>query len=272
MFVLEFLTKKEIEEIFDQESKLVVNYLLKKVLFSQPELLPGEKNVNIQMTKEFLENWVAQALDWKIIGAGNYPIDVYSEKDKIGADVKFLSAQTDKNGDFKKGISNETSLSQKFTSAGKNLDQLFKQKRKTEILNGWIDILIKKNSIPISDYGLNHIYYFIFIRGGHSISLAIAKVNKEKISNIKISKLTDTSAFISGYIDDKYGNVKIYKSKKRMELRCNAKNLDDDGLLISWDFSENLKHQKPVRLREMINNQVIFKKYISRKIKEFFNF
>ena len=100
MFVLEFLTKKEIEKIFDKDSKLVIDYLLKKVLFSQPELLPGEKNGNIQMTKEFLENWVAQALNWKIIGAGNYPIDVYSEKDKIGADVKFLSAKTDKNGNF----------------------------------------------------------------------------------------------------------------------------------------------------------------------------
>jgi hypothetical protein len=272
MFVLEFLTKSEIEKIFDNDSKLVIDYLLKKVLFSQPELLPDEKGGNIQMTKEFLESWVAQALDWKIIGAGNYPIDVYSEKDKIGADVKFLSAKTDKNGNFKNGTSNETSLSQKFTSAGKNLDQLFKQRKKKAILDGWIDILVQKNDIPISDYGLNHIYYFIFIRGGHSINLAIAKVNKEIIPNIKISKLTDTSAFISGYVDDKYGNVKIYKSKKRIELRCNAKNLHDDKLLIRWDFSKNLKNQKSVRLREIIIHENSFKKYISQKIKEFFNF
>ncbi len=271
MFVLEFLTKREIEEFFDKDSKLVIDYLLKKVLFSQPELLPGEKNGNIQMTKEFLENWVAQALDWKVIGAGNYPIDVYSEKDKIGADVKFLSAKTDKNGNFKNGTSNETSLSQKFTSAGKNLDQLFKRKKKKEILKGWIDILVKKNNIPIFDYKLKLIYYFIFIRGGNAINLAIAKVNKEIIPDIKISKFTDTSAFISGYIDDKYGNVKIYKSKKRIELRCNAKKLDNDKLLIKWDFSKNLKNQKPVKLREIVDNKINFKKYISQKIKEFFS-
>lgn len=272
MFVLEFLPKKEIEKIFDEDSKLVINYLLKKVLFSQPELLPGDKEGNIQMTKEFLENWVAQALDWKIIGAGNYPIDVYSIKQKVGADVKFLSAKTDSDEIFLNGTSNETSLSQKFKSAGKNLDQLFKQRKKKEILEGWIKILIEKNDIPIKDYSLDYIYYFIFIRGGSSINLAIAKVNKDLIPNIKISKLTETSAFISGYVDDRYGTVKIYKSKKRIELRCVPKNLEKDGLFIKWDFNENLKHQKPIKLRKIVGNKNIFKKYISQKIKEFFDF
>jgi hypothetical protein len=272
MFVLEFLTKKEISQIFDKDSKLVIDYLLKKVLFSQPEKLPGEKNGNIQMTKEFLESWVAQALGWKKIGAGNYPIDVYSKKDKIGADVKFLSAKTDEKGEFAIGTSNETSLSQKFIDTGKNLDQLFKQKNKKEILKGWMEILIKKNDIPIIDYDLETIYYFIFIRGGDSISLAIAKVNRDIIPAIKISKLTNTSAFISGYIDEKYGNVKIYKSKKRIELRCKARNLEKDNLLIKWNFSDNLKNQKPVKLRDLVKNKIIFKKYILGKIKEFFRF
>ncbi|TRZ78147.1 hypothetical protein D4R87_01280 [bacterium] len=271
MFVLEFLTKDEIEKIFDKDSKLVIGYLLKKVLFSQPELLPEESSRNIQMTKEFLENWVAQALGWEIIGAGNYPIDVYSKKDKIGADVKFLSAKTNNDGSFSNGISNETSLSQKFISTGENLDQLFKQRKKKAILDGWIDILVKKNNTPITDYGLNHIYYFIFIRGGSSINLAIAKVNEKLIPELKISKFTSTSAFISGYIDDKYGNVKIYKSKKRIELRCNPKKLENDELLIKWDFSENIQHQKPVKLREIIGDQDNFKKYISLQIKKFFD-
>ncbi len=270
MFVLEFLTKGQIEAIFDEDSGIVIDYLLKKVLYSQPELLPGEKAGNIQMTKEFLENWVAQALGWKVIGAGNYPIDVYSEKDKIGADVKFLSAKTDKNGEFKTGTSNETSLSQKFTSAGKNLDQLFKQKKKKAILEGWIDILVEKNNIPITDYGLDHIYYFIFIRGGSSINLAIAKVNKDLIPKVKVSKLTETSAFISGYVDDRYGNVKLYKSKKRIELRCVPKNLDEDNLLIKWEFGESLKLQKPIKLRGLVKDKNKFKQYIAQQIKVFF--
>ena len=134
------------------------------------------------------------------------------------------------------------------------------------------EALVKKNNIPISDYKLDHIYYFIFIRGGDAINLAIARVNKEIIPNIKISKFTDTSAFISGYINDRYGNVRIYKSKKRIELRCNSKNLNNDGLLIKWDFSKNLKNQKPIKLRKIVGNKVNFKKYILQKIKEFFSF
>lgn len=270
MFVLEFLSKKEIEKIFDENSRLVIDYLLKKVLFSQPELMPETKNGNMQMTKEFLEGWVAQALDWKIVGAGNYPIDVYSEKQRIGADVKFLSARVNHKGEFSRGVSNETSLSQKFKNAGKNLDQLFEQRKKEEILEGWKNILIEKNAIPIKDYSLKSIYYFVFIRGGNSINLAIAKVNKEIISSIKVSKFTDSSAFIDGYVDGKYGNVKIYKSKKRIELRCIPKNLEKDGLLISWDFDKNLKYQKPIKLREIVCNKNKFKKYISKQSKEFF--
>jgi len=272
MFVLEFLNKKEIEKIFDKKSRLVIDYLLKKVLFSQPEILPGGKEGNIQMTKEFLENWVAQALNWKIIGAGNYPIDVYSEKNKLGADVKFISAEVDNDGVFKNKESNETSLAQKFKSTGKNLDQFFKQRKKKEILDGWIEILTTKNNKPILEHNLTNIYYFIFIRGGGSINLAIAKVNKDLIPKIKISKFTETSAFISGYIDNDYGNVKLYKSKKRIELRCFPKKLEEDNLLIKWDFRESLKKRKPIELRKIINKKDVFKKYVSKKIKEFFDF
>jgi len=271
MFVLEFLPEKEIKNIFDKDSRLVIDYLLKKVLFSQPELLSDDKEQNIQMTKEFLEGWVSQALDWKTIGAGNYPIDVYSSKKRIGADVKFLSAKIDKNGNFQNTLSNETSLCQKFKSTGSNLDQLFKRKKKKEILEGWIDILLEKNKIPVSEYNLKDIYYFIFIRGGDSISLAIAKINKNNISRIKISRLTDKSAFIAGYIDERHGNVKIYKSKKRMELRCNPKNLEEDKMLIKWDFKESLKYQTPIKLRGIVRDKIKFNKYILKRAKDFFN-
>ena len=75
MPVLELLNKKEIKKVFDKNSLLVIKYLLRKVLFSQPEMLPKQKRNNIQTTKEFLEQWVAQALGWIIIGSGNYPIE-----------------------------------------------------------------------------------------------------------------------------------------------------------------------------------------------------
>ena len=40
------------------------------------------------MTKEFLEQWIVQGMNLESIGAGNFPIDVYSPND-YGIDVKF---------------------------------------------------------------------------------------------------------------------------------------------------------------------------------------
>ena len=276
MYVLEFLKNKEIENIFDNDSKKIIHYLLKKVLFSQPELLPGDKKNNIQMTKEFLEQWTAQALGWKTIGSGNYPIDVYSDKLKIGADVKFISANTDDSGYFKKGVSNETSLSQNFKDTGNNLDNFFKTKSKKNILNGWITTLISKSTIPKKDYNLKNIYYFIFLRGGDSINLAIARINSEKIKNIEITHFSgrngeNKSAHISGYINNDFGEVKIYKSKKRMELRCNAQALEKNNFLIKWDFSNDLKNEKAISLRELVKDTKKFNKYIEKKSRDFFD-
>jgi len=41
------------------------------------------------------------------------------------------------------------------------------------------------------------------------------------------------SIFLNAVIDAKYGNAKIYKAKKRLELRLKPKNLLDDNLLIA---------------------------------------
>ena len=50
------------------------------------------------------------------------------------------------------------------------------------------------------------------------------------------------------------------------------KKLEKDKLLIKWNFDKNLKHQKPIRLREIVGNKSKFKKYIFQKSKDFFDF
>ncbi len=269
MNVLNFLKKEEIEKIFDKDGRLVIDYLLKKVLFSQPETMPGKKTANIQITKEFLEHWVAQGLGWETVGSGSYPIDVYSRGEKCGADVKFMSVSVDADENFTNKESGETSLGQKFKGSGNELDQDFANKKYSKILNGWKDILIKKINKPIEDYGLDNIYYFIFIRGGKSISLAIAKVNADKIKNLKVSRATDSSVFVKGYINNRYGNVKIYKAKKRMELRCYPKNMEEDKLFIRWNF-DGLVDDKGKDLRLLIRKKADFKKYIKENLNKIF--
>jgi len=268
--VLRFLNKNEIEEIIDESATKVISYLLKKVLFSQPELIEGQKPANIQMTKEFLEQWIAQALDMDLVGAGNYPIDVYDSEKKIGIDIKFLSSKVNEEGNFTQNISNETSLAQNFKVEGKNLDQLFAKKDYTTILENWKRLLKRKIQKAMGGKKLKKIFYFIFIRGGDTINLTIAEVNPKNFDNLEIIRGNDSSVFIKGYCKEKYGEVKIYKSKKRMELRTYPINLKKDEKMIVWDFSQIYEH-KQVNLREIIKNEGEFKKYILRSFNDLFS-
>ena len=256
--VLKFLDKNEIEEIIDEPATKVISYLLKKVLFSQPELREGKETANIQMTKEFLEQWIAQALDMEIVGAGNYPIDVYDSEKKIGIDIKFLSLKIDEEGNFTKDISNETSLAQNFKNEGKDLDQLFAKKEYEIILERWKGLMNRKLQKAITEKKLKKLFYFIFIRGGDSINLAVAEVNPKNLDNLEVIRGNDSSVFVKGYCEEKYGEVKVYKSKKRMELRTFPINLEKDEKMITWNFG-NIYEHKNINLRNLIVNEDKFK-------------
>ena len=269
-YVLNFLTVEESKKIFfTEQSILIINYLLKKVLFSQPELTDGEKAKNIQITKEFLETWIAQAFNLKSIGAGSYPIDVYSEEKKFGIDVKFVSSVTDNLNNFTRQSSNETSLAQNFSNEGRDLDQFFKEERYKDILEMWITLLTRKMNKAKNDLNLEKIYYAIFIRGGETISLAIAEFKTNNISTLNVFKSTTKSVFVSNFIDTRYGNVKIYKNKKRMELRVNPQKMCEDDLLHKWDFSKIYIPQN-IKLSSVIHDCESFNKYIKAEFEKLF--
>ena len=269
-YVLRFLDKNEIENFIDEPANQVISYLLKKLLFSQPELIKNQEFSNIQVTKEFLEQWLVQALSVSPVGAGNYPIDAVSVTLKLGFDIKFVSAKVDSKGNFLNRISNETSLGQKFTEHGDNLDQLFRDKNFDKILKFWKILINKKFKKAITEQKISKIYYFIFIRGGESINLAVAEVNPKLINALKVDRKTGLSVFVEGFCDPRYGQVKIYKSKKRMELRTRPYNLDGDSKLFTWDFS-NIYTQKKVNLRNIISNKKKFKKYLNKEFDDLFS-
>jgi hypothetical protein len=264
--VLKFLDKKDIERFIDKDAYSVIEYLLRKVAFSQPEIKDKQNLFGIQITKEFLEDWIAQACNLTKIGAGNYPIDVF-EPNSYGIDVKFLTAKINKSGSFTNSYSNETSLGQNFKDGGLSLDQLFESKDYNKILLAWIEILSTKMQIPVRDLKLKKIYYFIFIRAGNIISLAVADVKLADIAKLTTNRSTDTSVFVQGFIEAKYGNVKIYKSKKRMELRVFPKKLDEEDKLVTWNF-ENL-YPDVVILRDIVKKKRI-KEHAREQFKKFF--
>ena len=95
---------------------------------------------------------------------------------------------------------------------------------------------------------INKIYYFFILRPGRQVEGADfyftgAVINLDNLHKIEVNKkkTTSKSVFLNYFIDNDYGNIKIYKAKKRLELRLNPKKWIENGfsLKISTSFSNN---------------------------------
>ena len=69
--------------------------------------------------------------------------------------------------------------------------------------------------------------------------------------------------FLQGFIDSEFGSTKIYKAKKRLELRLLSKKFIDNGYCIEFN-SMDYPERKELRKTNLSN-------YIREKIKRFFN-
>jgi len=139
----------------------------------------------------------------KLIGNGNKNLDI--ELDKIGIDVSVLT--------LNRNISNEKSLIQNFTT-GNELDMLFLNNDCEEAVDIFKDKLKKKYQCISKE-----IYYLIFICQKNNIYLTSLKLCCENIDDMMFSTRTRQNIIINNFIDNKFGQVKLYKSKKRLELR-----------------------------------------------------
>lgn len=206
-------------------------------LFAQPEVTKDKDSLPIQIPKEHLEQWFVQALQVESVGAGSYPIDILKPKE-WGADIKMLSCKVDKNGNLTKDDSGETSLAQKFTGTGASLDKMFDDKQYQFIISGWLGLWNNKLAEVKKEQSIEKVYYFFFLRGTEKESYLCGfevdtnNINTTQITQRDKDKDIKTSIFLDGVIDEKYGNSKIYKSKKRLELRLKPKKLLEDGFLI----------------------------------------
>ncbi|MGL4670758.1 hypothetical protein, partial [Cetobacterium sp.] len=211
----------------------------------QPEIKKGQDYQRLQITKEYLEQWCVQAIDADPVGAGSYPIDIIGETNnqKWGADIKALSCKINKHGELSNSESGETSLAQKFTDTGVDLDTLFKNKNYETIKNGWLDIIQKKNSKVIRDESLDSIYYFFFLRGDEIFYLCGIELDIDQLDEVEVDEenTTKDSVYLKNYIEQEYGSTKIYKAKKRLELRLRPKTWVDQDLCIELDIPQALK-------------------------------
>ncbi|CAA6818297.1 MAG: Unknown protein [uncultured Sulfurovum sp.] len=270
MNILRPLAKEELEYFFSEHSLKVIQYFMNTSLFAQPEVYETKENLPIQIPKEHLEQWFVQALQVEAVGAGSYPIDIL-KPNEWGADVKMLSCKVDKNDNLGNGDSGETSLAQKFIGTGISLDEQFKQKQYQEIINGWTSIWKEKLINVKAQKNIEKIYYFFFLRGSSKESYICAfEVNSEDINTNTISQRDENaqikqSIFLNGVIDSKYGNAKIYKAKKRLELRLKPKKLLDDEFLIAIPTQIPTKED----IYELVQDESKYYKYMLEKYNKF---
>lgn len=273
MNVLRPLPKKELNSFFSEHSLKVIQYFMNTSLFAQPEVYKTKESLPIQIPKEHLEQWFVQALQVQAVGAGSYPIDIL-KTNKWGADVKMLSCKVDKNDNLGNGDSGETSLAQKFVGTGISLDDMFKNKHYQEIINGWTNIWKEKIIKVKNEKNIEKVYYFFFLRGSSKESYICAfEVDSENINTNIISQRDENaqikqSIFLNGVIDAKYGNAKIYKAKKRLELRLKPKNLLDDNFLIAIPTQTPSKED----IYELVQDREKFEGYVKDKLGRFLDY
>lgn len=150
--------------------------------------------------------------DSKLVGNGNTNVDIMIN-DNIGIDVCVLTLNNK--------YTNEKSILQNF-STGNDLDTLFNNKNGLEAVNIFKKKFIEKCKNKNKDI---KIYYVVFICHKKNIYITSLKLNIDNINNMEFNCFTRSckNINISNFIDDKYGNVKLYKSKKRLELRLDKK-------------------------------------------------
>jgi hypothetical protein len=273
--VLEEVKIDELNEIFDENSKKVLNYLLQRTVISYPEFLPNQNDTALYLEKKQCEQWIVQSLGLRPVGEGSYPIDGVDEKN--GYDVSSLALGQTATGKMQ-SQTGEKSLGQKFDDDnfgqdGENLDSLFNSGDYETIIEAWQKILKKKWGQTIRDQNLENLYLInlVLYKPDNRLLIFLLKINYEKLDNISKEKISEKSVWIKNFIDPKIGNAKIYKSKKRLELRLKPKEFIKNKSFLNFKI-ENKVNTK--NLREIFINKNKKNKYLlkeTKKIKKFFS-
>ena len=272
--VLEEVKIDELNEIFDESSKKVFDFLLQRTVISYPEFLPGQNNNALYLEKKQCEQWIVQSLGLKPVGEGSYPIDGID--DKNGYDVSSLAlGQTPKTKKMN-SQTGEKSLGQKFDDEnfgedGENLDGLFKSKDYVKIISAWKKILKKKWSETIKDQKIENLYLINLIsyKPEDKMFIVLLKINYEKLDNISEDRRTDKSVWVKNFIDPKIGDAKIYKSKKRLELRLKPAEFLKNKSYLEFKLENTIKS---LNLRETFKNKNKKNKYLLKETKKFKKF
>ena len=205
------------KNIFILESCKLPNYVnvtileeyVKKDLDGNKEYL-DDLNITYKISDPKKAEWMLnKSINGGIlVGNGNTNVDIIVDN-LIGIDVSVLTLNNN--------LTNEKSIMQNF-SGSSNLDSLFTENKGEEVVKIFCDKLQEKYA---KNKEINNIYYMIFICKDKNVYITCLKLNVNNILHMKCNGFTKSCKNISidNFIDPKIGNVKLYKSKKRLELR-----------------------------------------------------
>jgi len=180
---------------------------------------------------EFSEWFLAKATAGKEIGKGHIAMNVRSSAgDGIDAFCVIMN----------KGESNEKSLIQNFKECGKDLDTLFSEQKFAEATNLFMTNY-KKKLIEVSKVKeINNLYYLGFVSDVKSVYLVNFKINIDHIDSVGVKTVTKSlkSIMLNNFMLDEHGSIKLYKSKKRIELRLRPAVLKNDNVVKIYELPE----------------------------------
>jgi hypothetical protein len=189
-----------------------LNHNIKEWINGPTSRMYQEFGYNLAIDPRYAEFIIAKNTDGKLISSGNTPMDV--QKGTIGIDVATVCLQGNQ--------TNEKSLLQKFKTEKKEqeLDAYFEKKDDKNALKKYLNNLRQKIECS-KELGINEHYYFIFISTKKEIYLSVFIIDSKNIQNAYSDGFTrqGKSILISNLINKKFGNTKLYKSKKRIEFR-----------------------------------------------------
>ena len=173
-----------------------------------------------------------------------------------------LNAKLNNTGELSNDESGEASLGQKFEGAGVDLDSLFSSRQYEAIKDAWLGIFADKIALVERERnGIKDVIYLFILRAGFNFYLVGCNVEISNIDEVSVGNTTNMSVFLNNFIEERYGKAKIYKAKKRLELRLRPKNWVDDNLAVLFETNFQQNH---IRLYDEELNEEFFRSQFDR--------
>lgn len=190
----------------DAMKAMIHDYLSHRLSFYR------EAKRSLFVEDEFSEWFIEKVTGGEQIGKGHIAMDVKTGAGD-GVDVFCII--------MNKLESNEKSLIQNFKKTGKDLDILFKEQKFADAIQMFMTNYKEKLEEVVRTKRMRALYYLGFISTVDEVFLVNFKINVEHIQHVGVKKATKggVSIFLKNFIRPEHGNVKLYKSKKRVELR-----------------------------------------------------